>query len=98
MVLLNTSSGSVLHYITKARLVVHGFEEEWFTEPRDSPICNEDSLRKAYMVMTAFGWICNSIDIRAAFLQGDKIYRDVFVLPPKEFFLWKNKEIKQDCL
>ena len=39
--------------------------------------------------------MCNSLDVKAAFLQGDPIKRDVFIEPPKEFFtgkLWKLKK------
>ena len=49
-------------------------------------------MRIALKVRTAFEWIRNSIDIIAAFLEGDKIFRNVFVQPPKEFFcgkIWK---------
>ena len=30
------------------------------------------------------GWPVESIDVTAAFLQGDELDRDIFVIPPKE--------------
>jgi len=52
-------------------------------------------LRVALTVIALHGWLCNSLDVRAAFLQGETISRDVCVRPPKEFdtgFLWKLKK------
>ena len=42
------------------------------------------------------GWRCIIIDIECAFLQGQKINREVYLQPPPEFFsnnIWKLKEI-----
>ena len=83
--------------VTRARLVARGFEENLLEHRTDSPTCLKDSLRVVLALVSSFGWMCNSIDIKAAFLQGNKIDRDVFVRPPKEFndgTLWKlNKNV-----
>ena len=78
----------------KARLVARGFEEDLFNRT-DSPTCSKDSLRLSLALMVSFGWQCHSIDVKSAFLQGNKIKRDVYVRPPKEFddgYLWKLKK------
>ena len=62
--------------IIKARLVARGFEENMVDEHRrDSPTCTKDSLRLMFTVVASNSWKCNSIDIKAAFLQGNKIER-----------------------
>ena len=79
----------------KARLVARGFEEEWQDDPKESPTCNKDSLRLAMILMTSFRWRCNSLDVKAAFLQGETIKRDIWLKPPKEFYngkIWKLKK------
>lgn len=82
--------------LIKARLVARGFEEKLGNEFRkDSPTCTKDSLRITLSLVPSFGWKCNSIDIKAAFLQGKSIEREIFVRPPKEFDegkLWKLKK------
>lgn len=80
---------------TKARLVARGFEENLHDHRTDSPTCAKDSLRVALTLIAAHGWNCNSIDIKAAFLQGESIDRDIYLKPPKEFdngSLWKLKK------
>ena len=78
----------------KARLVARGFEEDLLNRT-DSPTCSKDSLMLALALIVSFGWQCHSIDVKSAFLQGNKIERDLFVKPPKEFddgCLWKLKK------
>lgn len=80
--------------ITKARLVVRGFEEE-LLDRTDSPTCSKDSMRMALSIISSFGWKCQSVDVRCAFLQGKMIDRDVFVRPPPEFengMIWRLKK------
>lgn len=67
----------------KARLVARGFEEDTAVQV-DSPTCSKEVLRLASTLMMTKGWNCNSIDVRAAFLQGKQLERDVFVEPPPE--------------
>ena len=60
----------------------------------DSPTCAKESLRMAMCLMAAKGWACKTIDIKAAFLQGQGNCRDVWLKPPTEFFkclIWKLK-------
>ena len=87
--------------VTKARLVARGFQEDLQNQRTDSPTCARDSLRAAMTVLTANGWKCNSIDVKAAFLQRHKINREVYVCPPKELangYLWKlNKTVYGLC-
>ena len=80
--------------VTKARLVARGFEEQ-LAERTDSPTCTKDCLRIALSLTSSKGWKCNTIDIKSAFLQGNKIQREIFVRPPTEFSngkIWKLKK------
>ena len=70
--------------VLKARLVARGFEEV-LTERTDSPTCSKQSLRLLFTVASTQSWDIHSFDVTAAFLQGDEMKRDVFVLPPEEF-------------
>ena len=70
---------------TKARLVARGFEGLNLNIVRtDSPTCGRENLRLLFCIIASFDWGINTIDIRAAFLQGKPIERDVFLKPPKE--------------
>ena len=72
--------------ISKARLVARGFEENWNEEARrDSPTCTKDSFRLCLSIIATYKWVCNSLDIKSAFLQGKTIEREVYLRPPKEF-------------
>ena len=67
----------------KARLVARGFEEN--TEVgSNSPTANKESLRIFLAITSTTGWKTRAIDIKAAFLQGEKINRMIFLQPPKE--------------
>ena len=83
-------------FVTKARLCARGFEETLSTRT-DSPTCSRDGLRIALAMIASNHWSLHSIDAKAAFLQGDKIDREVFLIPPKEAqttCLWKlNKAV-----
>jgi hypothetical protein len=81
--------------VIKARLVARGFEESLQEKRTDSPTCSKDALRLALVLISAFHWRCNTFDVKAAFLQGNEIDRNVFVKPPKEFKdgqLWHLKK------
>ncbi|XP_057309994.1 uncharacterized protein LOC130647993 [Hydractinia symbiolongicarpus] len=79
--------------IVKARLVAQGFED--FKKPiqTDSPTCTKESLRLMLSILACKEWDCNSIDIKAAFLQEKPIEKDIYLKPPKEFqkdgYVWK---------
>ena len=67
----------------RARLTARGYEEtEEF--PKDSPTMQKSSLRLLLTLATLFGWVIQAVDVTSAFLQGNRLDRDVFVLPPKE--------------
>ena len=76
----------------KARLVVRGFEEEDKIQS-DSPTAAKSTLRLAMAIAASKGWSSETIDIKAAFLQGKQIEREIFVMPPKEIkedgIIWK---------
>lgn len=81
--------------VIKARLVARGFEEDLGDNRTDSPTCTKESLRMTMCLIAAEGWECRTIDIKAAFLQGQGIGRDVWLRPPPEFFrgyIWKLKK------
>ena len=79
----------------KARLVARGFEEKVENDFRaDSPTASKDVLRIFLSLLSTNSWQCNSIDVKAAFLQGSHLDRDVYLKPPKEAddsvgMLWK---------
>ena len=80
--------------IPKARLVARGYEEDSSGIPKDSPTCSKDALRLMLSIISMKQWNLQSIDIKAAFLQGHDIARDVFLKPPPEAncppgYVWK---------
>ena len=78
--------------VIKARMVDRGFEE---SEPMqvDSPTCSEEAIQLTYTLHVPKGWLCNSVDVKAAFLQGKEIDWDIFIKPPpkceKQNVIWK---------
>ena len=77
----NTAAGPV----TKARLVARGFEElDRDQYEKDAPTCGQESLKVILAIMAQKGWKPNSMDIKAAFLQGHPLSRSIYVKPPKE--------------
>ena len=71
--------------IPKARLVARGFEEKGIEDvQKDSPTCSRESLNIVLQILCQKDWIPNSMDIKTAFLQGEKIARDIYIKPPKE--------------
>ena len=69
----------------KARLVARGFEEENLNDIRkDSPTCCKDNFRLLTCIIASNQWNIHSIDVKAAFLQGKEISRDIYIRPPKE--------------
>ena len=80
----------------KARLVARGYEEENKVRS-DSPTCRKESIRMMLVFATSMGWRIHSLDVKAAFLQGQNIQREVFIRPPKEFkkpnTLWKLQKV-----
>ena len=75
----------------KARLVARGFEDNEITR-KDSPTCAKAHLRTIIAIAASNGWKLKSLDVKAAFLQGSKMTRDVYIKPPPEAQtdkLWK---------
>lgn len=68
--------------IVKARLVARGFEEDTMELQKNSPTCSREAVRLAISFASANGWVCNTMDIRAAYLQGYKIERELYLRPP----------------
>ena len=69
--------------VKKARFVARGFQE-LDEHQSDSPCCNQETTRVVLSVIASKEWNINSLDIKAAFLQGNEIDREIFLKPPKE--------------
>ena len=67
----------------KARLVIRGFEETNELQV-DAPTASKATMRIVLAISANKDWLLEHVDIKAAFLQGRKIERDVFVKPPPE--------------
>ena len=70
----------------KARLVVRGFEE-WrngASGENNSPTVQKFAVRLLLSLAAHNGWRLKCMDITSAFLQSDKIQRNVFVRPPTD--------------
>ena len=84
-------------WVTKARLVARGYEEDSSKFRSDSPTCMKESIRILLSLASSYGWKIDSLDMKAAFLQGEEISRDVFLKPPKEAQakgkLWKLRKV-----
>ena len=78
----------------KARYVVRGFQEK-STIQSDSPTGSKDCMRIILAVISSKHWCLKSIDIKAAFLQGNRLERDIYIEPPSEAHS-KNKLWKLD--
>ena len=81
----------------KAQLVARGFEEENLHEvPKDSWTCGKDALRVTLAIIATNKWELRSLDIKTAFLQGNKLSRDVYLKPLEANcetnFVWKLKK------
>ena len=81
--------------VVKACSVARGFEEDSGDLRTDPPTCSKQSMRLVFLTAASNNWEIKSLDIKAAFLQGDKIERDVFLRPPgdvcPENEVWKLK-------
>ena len=82
--------------IVKARLVVRGFEEDENIQS-DSPTAAKSTLRLVTALASNEKWKLETIDIKAAFLQGKDVERDIYVIPPKDFkeegVIWKLNKV-----
>ena len=79
----------------RARLVARGFEEDENFRS-DSPTLSMAGLRLITTIAASKQWVLQTTDITSAFLQGNKLSRQVFIKPPKEAQLqdklWKLKK------
>lgn len=75
----------------KSRLVARGFQEDTSNILSDSPTCSKESLRLILNIIATFNWKCQSIDIKSAFLQNKSIDREIYVKPPKEANVPRDK-------
>ena len=69
--------------VIKARLCARGFEEIQNFR-KDSPTCSKESVRLVLSLASSLGWPLNSLDVKTAFLQGERFDREVFLKPPRE--------------
>ena len=69
---------------TKARLCVRGFEEENENIRRDSPTAMKESVRFCLTIAATEKWKIESLDVKTAFLQSNKLERKILIRPPKE--------------
>ena len=67
----------------KARLVVHGNQEEYDVRS-DSPTVTKQTLRLVFALAAQYGWEVITSDVTSAFLQSDKLDREIYVLPPAD--------------
>ena len=69
----------------KARLCVRGDQEANKEEIKtDAPTAMKVNVKLFYLLAAYFGWSVRSADVKAAFLQGADLDREVYVRPPKE--------------
>ena len=78
----------------EARLVARGFEEKDNVVLTDSPTCTREPLRLLFLLLASNSkWFSQIIDVKTAFLQGEALTREVYLMPPKEVSqpgtLWK---------
>ena len=78
--------------VTKARLCIEGnLEQNRHLIPVDSPTVNPISVRIIATIGASLGYDFQTADVQRAFLQSDSITRDVFVKPPPEMGLPRDK-------
>ena len=68
----------------KARLCVRGDLEDTTHIRSDSPTVCKENVKLFYCIAVQLGWRVQTADIKAAFLQGASLDRDVYLIPPKE--------------
>ena len=79
----------------KARFVTKGFQEN-LELPSDSPTSSRETIKLFSSIAANEEWPIESSDIRSAFLQSEKLDREVFVEPPPERkkpgIIWRTME------
>ena len=67
--------------------MARGFEEFRYHNgeiEKDSPTCSHESIRIILAILAHRHWELHSMDVKTAFLQGQRMDRDVYIKPPKE--------------
>ena len=63
----------------------------------DSPPASKSSMKIFFAACANNNWVCETMDIKVAFLQGKEIERDIYVKPPaqvkKEGIIWKLSKV-----
>ena len=68
----------------KARLVARGFEDPDLGDILTaSPTCGKGMWRLAVQILANRRWMPHCLDITSAFLNGEQLGREVYLLPPK---------------
>ena len=67
----------------------------------DSPTCSKEGLRTGLVIMVSTHWMCKSMDIKTAFLEGKELDQLVYLDPPKEanvppVYIWKPSKCVYD--
>lgn len=80
----------------RARLVARGFEEEQYIQS-DSPTVTKSSIRLIVAISAAMQWEVKTTDIKSAFLQGKRLEREIYLIPPGESdtpegMIWRLKK------
>ena len=83
----------------KARLVIRGFEENEDIQadaPTASKTASKTALRIVLALAASYDWSISTVDVKAAFLQGRPVNRDIYIKPPREVSIerkmWRLRE------
>lgn len=73
-------------HTSKARLVARGFEDtDVRNQKTGSPTYSKECIRIALaIIMICKEWEYKVLGVKTAFLQGNKLKRDIYLKPPKE--------------
>ena len=70
----------------KARLCVRGDQErDDYTIKKDSPTVDRATVKTLFAIAATNNWKVKTVDVTAAFLQGKRLEREVYVRPPAEY-------------
>ena len=81
--------------VTKARLVARGFEEDSSGSRKDTLTCAKETVRIVLPNASTKTWMCHLLDVKASYLQGNSIERDVFLRLPEEFYCGKLSKLNK---
>src|SRR5215469_14787781 len=81
--------------VCKARLVVKGFMEKGEKIECEAPTCSPEGMKVVLGVIKMNKWDLCTMDIKTAYLQGDLINREVYIVPPEGYSdnkVWRLKK------